>query len=344
MALAARQRTRALGRVLDDSHRINEIPIESAIPMRVLGRTGLKVSEVGFGAWAIGGTSYGPVERSESLAALARAEELGCNLVDTAGVYGNSEEIIGKFLLGRREKWIVATKYSGQPPSIQAELEAQLRRLRTDYVDLYQLHWVPPRDDKLYDSLQSLKASGKIRAIGVSLAGARSLSYVLERGDIDVIQIPFSLLDPYPFLDMYQRIVDLNMGVIIRSSLKEGFLTGKFTRTARFMDATDIRSKLSASEIERLVDSVERFRFLASRTRTLATAAISYPLSLPGVSAVILGTKSPRQALENFAPDVTRRLNRDTLERILETQRELGVFEYRQWAKDSIGDAIGWTP
>src|SRR5512145_355790 len=116
---------------------------------RPFGRTGLQVSEAGFGAWAIGGRSYGAVDRAEALRALAVAEELGCNLVDTAAVYGDSEEIFGKFLSGRRQRWIVATKYSGQEAGLVPTAEAQLRRLGLETIDLYQLHWVPRDRERL---------------------------------------------------------------------------------------------------------------------------------------------------------------------------------------------------
>src|SRR5437868_11127627 len=115
----------------------------SQMQFRPFGGTGLKVSEVGFGSWGIGGEGYGAVARQESLNALARAEELGCNFVDTAMVYGDSEPLLGEFLQGRRSRWIVATKFSGQSEGMTATLEKQLQRLQTDAVDLYQLHWVP---------------------------------------------------------------------------------------------------------------------------------------------------------------------------------------------------------
>jgi len=104
------------------------VALVGTMPCRRFGNTGLQVSELGFGAWAIGGKSYGAVDRQESLRALARAEELGCNLVDTAMVYGQSELVLGEFLRGRRERWIVATKYSFQPEGMTATLERQLTR------------------------------------------------------------------------------------------------------------------------------------------------------------------------------------------------------------------------
>jgi aryl-alcohol dehydrogenase-like predicted oxidoreductase len=114
-----------------------------AMPYRRFGSTGLTVSELGFGAWAIGGKAYGVVDREDSLRALARAEELGCNLVDTAMIYGDSELVLGEFLRGRRSRWIVATKYTYQPAGMAATLEQQLIRLGTDVIDFYQLHWLP---------------------------------------------------------------------------------------------------------------------------------------------------------------------------------------------------------
>ncbi len=99
------------------------------MPYRRLGRTDLFVSEIGFGAWGIGGTAYGGVSKQDSLQALARAEELGCNFVDTAQVYGDSEAVLGEFLTGRRDKWPVATKYSGQEPSLTKTPDQQLRTL-----------------------------------------------------------------------------------------------------------------------------------------------------------------------------------------------------------------------
>ena len=131
----------------------------------------MQVSEVGFGAWAIGGKSYGKVDKQESLNALAKAEELGCNFVDTAMVYGDSEIVLGEFLKGRRDKWLIATKFSGSSEkSLLETANEQLKRLKTDYIDFYQIHWAPRgAQNYLYDELYKLKEQGKTRYIGVSL-------------------------------------------------------------------------------------------------------------------------------------------------------------------------------
>lgn len=148
---------------------------------RDFGKTGMRVSAVGFGAWAIGGNSFGKVDARESLRALARAEELGCNFVDTAQVYGDSEALLGQFLRGRRSHWIIATKYSGQTEGVQALAEKQLRQLGTDTIDFYQLHWAPRgRDESFYEDLYRLKKSGKARFVGLSLYTANDIDFVLD--------------------------------------------------------------------------------------------------------------------------------------------------------------------
>ena len=110
---------------------------------RAFGKSGLKVSEVAFGAWGIGGAAYGAVDRADSLNALARAEELGCNLRRYGDGLRRFRSRIGEFLKGRRSKWLISTKYSGQDAGLEATLDQQLQRLGVDAVDLYMIHWVP---------------------------------------------------------------------------------------------------------------------------------------------------------------------------------------------------------
>lgn len=236
-----------LRRLWDTSYNLrSDLPMKSpeilaasgTMPYRRFGATGLQVSELGFGAWAIGGKAYGVVDRQDSLNALARAEELGCNLVDTAMVYGDSELVLGEFLRGRRSRWIVATKYSFQPPGMTATLERQLTRLGTDVVDFYQLH---SPDPGLLEELYGLKRAGKVRFVGVSLYSARDIDQVIDHSMLDGVQLRFSLLDPDPFLRRVARLRQSGLAVLVRSTLKEGFLTGKFKRDATFPDVNDQR-------------------------------------------------------------------------------------------------------
>jgi aryl-alcohol dehydrogenase-like predicted oxidoreductase len=292
---------------------------------RALGKTGVQVSEIGFGAWAIGG-AYGAVDKHASLQALAKAEELGCNFVDTAAVYGNSEEILGEFLATRRSQWLLATKYSGQGDGMEKTLEKQLRGLGTDYVDLYQIHWAP-HSPAPYRELESLRESGKTRFIGVSLYNSNDIDYVLANTNLDSIQLPFSLLEPTPYLRRLETIERSGIAVIVRSCLKEGFLTGKFSEHVRFDDRADQRHEWDRKKIAALVGLVEQFRFLEDAPNTLALAAARYPLAFEQTSTVIMGTKSVTQADMNFGAVPQAKLNATQLTQIATLQHQLGLGE-----------------
>jgi len=318
------------GKANDDSGLPQGVPeiasTNGVMPYRRFGATGLQVSEVGFGAWGIGGNSYGPVERQTSLATLALAEELGCNFVDTAQVYGDSEGVLGEFLQGRRSRWIVATKYSGQPAGMTATLEEQLRRLGTDAVDYYQIHWAPGRDEHaLYTELDRLKQAGKARFVGVSLKSANDIDYVIDNTALDGVMVPFSLLDPDPFLMRMARLRHGRLAVIARSVLKEGFLVGNFKRDASFPDPSDQRHEWSRQRIERTVDLVEKFRFLEKGGGSMISAAVRYPLSFPEISTVLIGTTSPAHARSNFGQIPGGRLSVASLRRIAALQNDLGL-------------------
>lgn len=294
---------------------------------RKLGTTELLVSETGFGAWAIGGESYGAVDRNESLRALAVAEELGCNFVDTAQVYGDSEQVIGEFLRGRRDKWIVASKYSATGDAMATAVERQLQRLQTDVIDLYQMHWVPRGKDRhLYDDLYRLKRDGKVRFVGVSLYNINDIDYVIDHTDIDTIQLPLNLLEPLPFRPRQAKIRRSGMGLIVRSCLKSGFLSGKYQPGASFPDPNDQRSKLREDELTTLFAQVERMRFLEQTTGSLALAAARYPLSFAETSTVILGTKTAEQARFNFGEVPGGQLEQATLAAVHRTQQQLGLL------------------
>lgn len=294
---------------------------------RQFGQTGLHVSEVGFGAWAIGGRSFGEVSARDAHEALARAEELGCNFVDTAAVYGESEARLGQFLKGRRDHWIVASKYSGQDIGITALLHQQLERLGTDHLDFYQLHWPPGRnDDPLYTELEKLKHDGKVRFIGVSLHSESHLDQFLANGLLDGFQVKFSLLDPRPLLDRLEAIRARRPAVIVRSCLKDGFLAGKYTPGARFGDTNDQRSRWSPEQVAATARNALRFDFLRDEADSMAPGAIRYVLSFPEVSTVILSAKNAEQAADNFGASKRGPLSPAELARIRGIQDELGLF------------------
>jgi aryl-alcohol dehydrogenase-like predicted oxidoreductase len=299
---------------------------------REFGATGAKVSEIGFGAWGIGG-GYGSVEKAESLNALSRAEELGCNFIDSALVYGDSESVLGEFLRGRRSRWFVATKYSGQGEGMTATIEKQLKLLRTDAVDFYQLHWCPRRGAApLFVELEQLKRTGKARFIGVSLSSAVDIRDFVKRSEIDGFQIAFNLLQPEPLLTAFAKLRDSRKAVVVHSALRQGFLTGKYARDAAFTDRGDQRHRRSSEELAQIVDKAERFRFLERETGSMVAGAARYPLSFAQVSSVLLGTKSATQAECNFREVPGAELSAAALVRIHTLQLELGL-RGRAWQR-----------
>lgn len=294
---------------------------------RQLGQTDLSVSEIAFGAWGIGGRSYGTVLREEALAALRTAEEHGCNFVDTAAVYGDSEAILGEFLPGRRDRWMIATKYSGQPVGLDTTLNDQLRRLRTDYVDLYQLHWMPRgKDAALIDQLQAAKRAGKTRYIGISVYSARDIDDAMTLGVVDAIQLPCNLLEPQPLSEKAHALRSRGMGVIVRSALKEGFLTRRLSAHITFTDPNDERSKLDPSRVEDLLAQVEEFRFLEARHGSMRAAAVAYALSFGATNTVLLGTKSAQHAGANFS-QTSREMSLEELREIEAVQHRTGIIQ-----------------
>lgn len=294
---------------------------------RRFGRTGLEVSERSFGAWAIGGQSYGAVDPQQALATLAEAEALGCNFVDTAAVYGDSEALLGRFLPGRRERWLVASKYSGQSEGMTALVEAQLRRLGTDRIDFYQVHWAPgDKEEALYAELEQLKRAGKVRFIGVSLKNAADIDRVLLHPIVDGIQVCISLLDPEPFASRREQLRDSGVAVIARSALRGGFLAGGYGEDAVFAGPGDQRGQWNPERIRRTARQARAFSFAADAAGSPLASAMAYPLSFPEVSTLVLSCKSPQQARDNFAAAMPASLDPATLDGVARTQRELGLF------------------
>ncbi len=287
---------------------------------RVLGRTGLRVSEVGFGAWAIGGNahgnSYGPTDDAASRDAVRKAVDLGCNFFDTADVYGwgHSEEILGEALEGRRDQVFLATKVGGDfyhggvrmnfdPAYIGFALERSLRRLRTDHVDLYQLHNPPAEtmaDPATYEVLEYLKAEHKIDHYGVSIHEPMEGTLCLESGKPETLQIPFSLFRQEWIDDLFDAARKANVGLIAREPLGNGFLAGGIREDARFPSG-DIRSYWPRPMVSNRVAVADRLGFLAHDGRTRAQAALRFVLAFPEISLAIPGAKSPAQAEENLA-------------------------------------------
>jgi aryl-alcohol dehydrogenase-like predicted oxidoreductase len=294
---------------------------------RTLGKTGLKVSEIGFGAWAIGGTSeaagtqwgWGETPEQDAIAAIHRARDLGVNFFDTADVYGDgrSEEMLGKALGPRWENIHVASKVGNvvrngaamkdwSREQIVRSCDASLKRLKKDVIDLYQLHNPEVHDIKTGDwpeTLEQLQKQGKIRWYGVSIFVPEEGLAVLERGRGHVIQLAYNALR----LEMEENVLHLaqqkNFGIIARVPLYYGILAGKFKADTTFA-ANDHRSHTIPPDVMReLVPRAERIRELAGIAPGDSAAfgkwSLKFILANPAVSTVIPGARNPQQAERN---------------------------------------------
>ena len=302
---------------------------------RELGSTGLKVSEVGFGAWAIGGNahgnSYGPTDDRASMAAVQKAVELGCTFFDTADAYGHghSEELLGKALRGQRDKVFIATKVGGDfyhgaprmnfsPDYIEFALGKSCERLQTDYIDLYQLHNPPVqlvKNGSLFGTLEALKEKGRIHHFGISIHDPQEGLLAMKSGRPETIQVVFNILRQDAKLQLFQAAKDNGVGIIAREPLANGFLTGRHTAEDEFPRG-DIRNGFPQDYILNLVLAAEQLRFLETKSRSLAQAALRFVLDQKEVSTVIPGAKSPQQVEENLSASTVAPLTGEELMRI----------------------------
>lgn len=315
---------------------------------RRLGRTELMVSEVGFGGLPIGGLRWGDVRDEESLAALGRAYELGTNFFDTADVYGrgHSEELIGQALGDVRHHVLIATKagidfYHGEPTRnnfepayIRQAVERSLERLRTDYIDMFQLHNPPQKLAKepgIWDELRMLQSEGKVRYFGVSCRTANDARAYMRAAEAqddprafgDTLQVAYNLLDQEAAAkDVFVEAHRHDWGIISRVPLASGPLSGRYGANHKF-PPNDFRADWSAERLADMETRVDALRFLERPGQSLAQAAIAFCLSQPAVSTVITGAKTPPQVEENAAASDMAPLADEELARIglLSTKR-----------------------
>ena len=293
---------------------------------RSLGRTGLEVSVVGMGCWAIGGDAWGPVDDRDSIAAIERALDLGINLFDTADVYGRgrSEDLVGRALNGRRDNAVIATKvglwHSGgerpnaytDPEMVLESCEASLRRLRTDRIDVYQCHlWWDENTEVFVEAFEKLKADGKIRAFGVSTNEVGHLKNFNRNGTCDVLQFDYSVLNRSPEKELLPYARERRIGTLARGSLRMGILTGKFTTASTFPEGDIRRGWPQQDWFPEQLGKTDRLRALAGDDRSLAQIALAFVLEHPAVSTTIPGAKNPRQVEHNAAAAAVRLSDED---------------------------------
>jgi aryl-alcohol dehydrogenase-like predicted oxidoreductase len=292
---------------------------------RTLGRTGLRVSEVGLGTMVHAG-HFGAMDDAESLGAISAALELGVNLIDTSNAYGDgySETLLGKALQGKRDHVMLATKGGNimtgpqrgtqnfSPDYIAQVMDESLKRLQTDYVDLYQLHnpKVPDiQNDDLHAMLERRKAQGKVRFLGVSVNTMEEGIAAVKGGRYDVIQIEHNILIQEPERDVFPLAQQANVGIIARVPLRRGLLSGKISLKDRErFTGGDVRARLFAGEaLEKELAKVEQVRFVVKPPITsLAQAAIAYCLAHPAVSTVIPGARNAEQMRVNASASGSR--------------------------------------
>ena len=315
--------------------------------LRNLGNTGLRVSEIGFGAWGIGGPAdgspaYGPTDDRQSQLALKRAYDLGINFYDTSDLYGygHSERLIGETLHDVRDKIVIATKVGlldindtadFSPPHLRKSLEGSLTRLRTDYVDLYQLHSPTIElleDEGVLHTLETLKTEGKVRAIAISLRSPEDGQAAIIKHGFRCIQVNFNLVDQRASTNgLFELCQRENVGVIVRTPLCFGFLTGAHSADTKFT-AGDHRSRWSPGQIQRWAGALDLFpsAMAGEEGQTPAQFAIRFCLSYPSVSTVIPGMLLDSEVEENTAASAMGQLSNTDLSQIEQVYRENTFF------------------
>jgi aryl-alcohol dehydrogenase-like predicted oxidoreductase len=302
---------------------------------RKLGKTGIEVSEIGMGCWAIGGASFrdgqptgwSGADIDTSLATIQRAWELGVTLYDTADAYGRgkSEVLVGYGLGEGKARAVIATKVGNSlaapgkdfsEPYIRGALDASLTRLEVDSVDLYQLHNPPVEamTDELFSLMADLKRSGKVKAWGVSIGSADEGQRAIE-GGAETIQLVYNILQQDVGKAIFPTAEEKGVGIIVRVPLASGWLTGKYDAKTVFPPNDHRAHRYPPERVREVGARVEELQFLRDEAGSLAEAALRFCLAPKAVSTVIPGAKSPAQ-IEQNARASGDRLSEAALERI----------------------------
>ncbi len=303
------------------------------IEKRILGKSGIEVTKIGVGLWAIGGDQWGEVDDRDSLDMIDAALDLGINFFDTADVYGggHSEELLGKAMKSRRDQFVVATKigwkgFDGDKGAsaydtvekLIAGVESNLERLQTDYVDVIQSHidFHEPNMEIFVEGFQKLQEQGKVRAYGVSTSDFEYLKAFNADNKASTLQIDYSILNRTPEKNIFPYTMEKDIGVLVRGPLAMGILTGKFTKDTRFEDG-DFRQNWIKNEDERQVflsdlEKVEKLKPLTDG-RSLAQLAIQFVIQHPAVTLAIPGAKRISQLKENVKAALLQELTPEEL-------------------------------
>ncbi len=325
---------------------------------RKFGKSDWDVSEIGFGAWAIGGDMWGPQDDEESKKAIHKAIDRGVNFIDTAQGYGkgHSETIIGEVLKNRSEEVYIATKvppvpgYPWPPPEdtdprvifpksyIIEQCEKSLKRLQRDHIDVYQFHtWATAFNvyDEWYEAMSRLKQEGKIRAIGVSVPDTTPDNVIgsLALGKVDAIQVIYNIFEQYPEWNLFPVCERLGIGVIVRVPFDEGALTGKFNKDTSFHKKDVRKHYFRGNNLHAVVNRVEKIKKYKNKKYPevqMAEYALRFCLSHPAVSTIIPGMRNEKQVLMNVAAADGNGLSKD----------ELSGLKKFAWRKDFWNEEV----
>ncbi len=293
---------------------------------RRLGQSDLELTTIGLGTWAMGGGgwefAWGPQDDAVSIATIHRALDLGITWIDTAPAYGlgHAEEVVGKALKGRRSSVILATKcgrvwergstrlqHRLTPESVRAEIEASLRRLATDHIDLYQVHWPDPEPDipAAWEEIARAVRAGKIRYAGVSNFSRAQIERIQDIHPVASLQPPYSMLTRGVEAELLPWCASQGIGVVAYSPMQNGLLAGKFSRERIASLPTNDWRRASPHFTEpalgrnlRLVDGL---RAIADRGgRSVGELAVAWVLRRPEVTAAIVGSRRPEQVGETI--------------------------------------------
>jgi aryl-alcohol dehydrogenase-like predicted oxidoreductase len=291
---------------------------------RTLGKTGFRISDISFGAWAIGG-SWGAVDDKESLAALNKAADCGVNFIDTADVYGmgRSERLLAQFKRDRKQDIVIATKAGRKLPAQVVEgytrenltqwVDESLKNLAVDALDLLQLHCPPTAlyyRPEVFGYLDDLVAAGKLRHYGVSVERVEEALKAIEYPGVKTVQIIFNCFRLRPAALFFEQALKKQMGILARVPLASGLLTGKLGRNSRFAaddhrafnrqgEAFDKGETFSGVDYETALEAVEEIRRVMPQGLSMAQFALRWILMFEEVTCAIPGAKKPEQAADN---------------------------------------------
>lgn len=298
---------------------------------RRLGNTDLKISEVSFGTWAIGG-SWGKKSDEEALKSLEYAMEQGVNFFDTADVYGegHSEELLAEATKGRKDQIYIATKFCRQGDifdpgnysyeKVNAYCEDSLRRLKREAIDLYQVHCPATdilKDGKMFDVLDRLQRDGKIRHYGVSVETVEEGIICLEYPNVKSLQIIFNIFRQKPLKKLIPAAYEKGVGILVRLPLASGLLTGKFTSDHVFEEddhrrfnengeAFNVGETFAGLGFKKGVELAEQLKWIADGRRSMASAALRWILDCKEISCIIPGFKNVKQVEDNLSAIETK--------------------------------------